>query len=368
MTGKRPVTALGNLGRKALRRLMSAHKPLVRHARRRARADQQAGMVERVRAIDQEIAAIVRSRGPIIAGPWLAEVGYEVLYWIPFLRWLQDRHQVGRDRLVALSRGGLEHLYEDVASRYVDIFDDLSPSELAARNEARQQTQEAGGRKQTVTGGTLDTDLLRTARARTVSPDAAVLHPSLMFRLFREAWYGNLPIDVLWTHTDYAALRRPPRPQFHGLPGSYVAVKFYSGVALRPTEATRAALHALVASVACHTPVVVLDAGLGIDDHTDFAFTDIPNVVSARGWMTPRNNLGVQAALIAHADYFLGTCGGLAWVAPFMGVPTVAVYEDDSFLSPHLLIARQAGQRTGAAEFTTLDLRALSRFTLWQRD
>ncbi|HEY6363141.1 MAG TPA: hypothetical protein VIX63_18680, partial [Vicinamibacterales bacterium] len=82
----------------------------------------------------------------------------------------------------------------------------------------------------------------------------------------------------------------------------------------------------------------------------------------------PRSNLGIQIALIAHADYFLGTCGGLAWMAPFMGVPTVAVYEDDRFLAPHLLIARQAGQRAGAAEFTTLDLRALSRFTAWQRD
>jgi hypothetical protein len=275
---------------------------------------------------------------------------------------------VGRDRLVALTRGGLEPLYEDVASRYVDIFDDLSPSELAARNEARQQTQEAGGRKQTVAGGALDADLLRTARARTTSPDAVVLHPSLMFRLFRETWYGNLPLDVLWTHTDYVRLGRPPRPALQGLADRYVAVKFYSGVALRQTDATRGALHALVASIACHTPVVVLDAGLGIDDHTDFVFTDIPNVVSARDWMTPRNNLGVQVALIAHAEYVLGTCGGLAWVAPFMGVPTVAVYEDDRFLSPHLLIARQAGQRASAAEFTTLDLRALSRFTAWQRD
>jgi hypothetical protein len=90
-------------------------------------------------------------------------------------------------------------------------------------------------------------------------------------------------------------------------------------------------------------------------------FDGLPGVISAREWMTPRTNLGVQSALIAHAKYFLGTCGGLAWLAPFMGVPTVAVHADDSLLGPHLTVARQAGWRANAAEFAPLDLRALRR-------
>jgi hypothetical protein len=49
----------------------------------------------------------------------------------------------------------------------------------------------------------------------------------------------------------------------------------------------------------------------------------------------------------------------LAWLAPFLGTPTVAVYGDDRMLAPHLFIARQAGRQAGAAEFSTLDLRAL---------
>jgi ADP-heptose:LPS heptosyltransferase len=77
--------------------------------------------------------------------------------------------------------------------------------------------------------------------------------------------------------------------------------------------------------------------------------------------MTPRTNLGVQSALIAHAEYFLGTCGGLMWLAPFMGIPAVAVYADDELLRPHLTIARLATARVGAAEFAPLDLRAVRR-------
>ena len=364
----RPVTALGNLGRRAVRRLMSVHKPLVRRARRQARADQQATMIHAVGTVEQEIAAIAATRGSIVVGPWLAEVGYEVLYWVPFLRWVQDRYQIGPDRFVALSRGGLAEAYQDVAGRYIDIFDHLSPTELASRNEERQRAKEAGGRKQTATGGALEDELLRYASAQIGGQPSAVLHPSLMFRLFRETWHGNLPLDVLWTHTVYQKLPRPARPAFRGVPDRYVAAKFYSGAALHETSATRAALRGLVAAVASHTPVVVLDTGLVVDDHEDFPFAGIPNVMSARDWMSPRTNLAVQLTLIAHAESFLGTCGGLAWMAPFMGVPTVAVYEDDRFLAPHLLIARQAGQRAGAAEFVTLDLRAISRVNLYQRD
>ena len=65
-----------------------------------------------------------------------------------------------------------------------------------------------------------------------------------------------------------------------------------------------------------------------------------------------------------HALPFLGTCGGLAWVAPFLGIPTVAVYDTDAMLAPHLLLARRAGHDAGAAEFAPFDLRAADRVRL----
>jgi ADP-heptose:LPS heptosyltransferase len=263
---------------------------------------------------------------------------------------------VAPDRLTILSRGGVEQWYADIAGRYVDLFDLLPPDELAAGNETRQARDEAGGRKQS-RRGELDDLLLRRA-----APDsAAVLHPSLLFRLFRDVWQGNLPLDFLFTRADFMRLAKPPRPALAGLPSEYVAVKFYSGTATPDTPYTREALRRLVRDIAARTPVVVLDTGLAVDDHRDYAFGDIRGVQSARAWMTPRTNLGLQSAIVAHARYFVGTCGGLAWLAPFMGVPTVAVYADDALLRPHLTIARQAGAQVGAAEFASLDLRALRR-------
>jgi len=351
------ATAVGNLSRKAIVRLLGIHKPLVRLARRRTRAAEQRAMLAAAHEVEQEIASLVSGRRPIVAGPWLGEVGYEALYWLPFLRWVEDRYHVAPERLTVVSRGGVEHWYEGIAARYVDLFDLLSPGEFAARNEARQAAEEGGGRKQS-RPGRLDQWLLQRVNGASA---AAVLHPSLLFRLFRDVWQGNLPIDFLLTRADFAPMPRPPRPTLADLPREYVAVKVYSGTALPGTQENVDMLRSLVRTVATRTPVVVLETGLAVDDHRDYVFDGIPGVLSAREWMTPRTNLGIQSALAAHASYFLGTCGGLAWLTPFMGVPTVAVYADDAQLRPHLLIARLAGTRVGAAEFTSLDLRALRR-------
>jgi hypothetical protein len=351
---------VANLSRKALVRLLAVHKPFVRMSRRRARAAERDAILAAALDAEGEIAAAVAGDGPIVVGPWLGEVGYEALYWVPFVRWVQDRQRIDPDRLIVMSRGGVEEWYRSIGGRYVDLFDLLSPEELALRNDARQTMHERGGRKQS-RRSELDEWLLQRANGQR---PAAVLHPSLMFRMFRDVWLGNLPLDFLLTRADFGRVPRPPRPAVAGLPADYVAVKLYTGTALPDTAANLDAMRSLVRRVAQRTPVVVLDTGLAVDDHRDFTFDDIPGVISARQWMTPRTNLGLQSSLIAHATYFLGTCGGLAWLAPFMGVPTVAVYADDAFLRLHMAIARQAGTQAGAAEFTPLDIRALTRLAL----
>jgi hypothetical protein len=355
--------AVWNLGLKARRRLESAHKPIVRMRRRSARAQEQRGFRREAAVAEREIAHVASGSAPIIAGPWLAEVGYEVLYWIPFLRWFQDAYGVPRNRLVVLSRGGMEAAYGDLAASYVDIFDVTTPEVMAARNAQRQQISEGGGQKQS-SAGAFDNELIAAARARLGRADAAVCHPSLMFRLFRHVWHGNLPFDWLWRRTRYRTIDRPGAVASRGtlsLPGDFIAAKLYAGPALTRTDATRETVRALVAQAAQAAPVIVLDTDFGIDEHRDFDLRGIPGVTSARALMTARTNLGVQMEIIARSRYFLGTCGGLAWLAPFLGVPTVAVYDDDRLLAQHLFVARQAGALSGAAEFAPLDLRGLTR-------
>jgi hypothetical protein len=331
--------------------------------RRRAREEEHRAFRRDADAIDAAIAQLAQGQAPIIVGPWLAEVGYEVLYWIPFLRWFQDAHGISPDRVVVVSRGGMESAYAGIAGRYVDLFDLMTPQELAARNQRRRTDAEGGGQKQS-TSSILDDEVVGSVKSRLAIGEAQVCHPSLMFRLFREVWHGNLPMDVLWRRTRYEMTGRPSTPSHLAVPNDFIAVKLYAGPALSMNESTRAALRQLVARAAAVAPVVLLDVDLAIDEHRDIELDDLPGVTSARSLMHARTNLGVQLALVARSRFFLSACGGLAWLAPFLGVPTVAVYDNDQLLAPHLFVARQAGARTGAAEFTPLDLRAVSRLGL----
>jgi hypothetical protein len=103
---------------------------------------------------------------------------------------------------------------------------------------------------------------------------------------------------------------------------------------------------------------------MATDEHEDYLFRDIPNVLSLRDRLVPATNLGVQTAAIAGAQGFIGTCGSLAWLAPLLGVNTLAVYSEERFLVSHIFLAAQAFRQAGAARFDTLDLRAVTELDL----
>ena len=94
----------------------------------------------------------------------------------------------------------------DIAGRYVEIFDHLSPEEFGRRNRERHQRQESGGQKQTTTGQ-LDIHLIEAAARETGISDPAVCHPSLMYRLFNRFWFGNRALDLVLSRTRYVPMR-----------------------------------------------------------------------------------------------------------------------------------------------------------------
>lgn len=356
-----PLSVVRNLAAKAWRRAAAVPKRGLRLARRAERLREQAAAFGDEWQVEREIAAVARGRGPIIAGPWLSEVGFEVLYWIPFLRWFEDRYRIDPGRVIAISRGGVGGWYGDLAARYVEIFDHLSPEEFGRRNRERHQREEAGGQKQT-TIGPLDDALIAAARSVAGVKNGAICHPSLMYRLFSRFWYGNRALDLVTSRTRYVPLTATPVNL--GLPERYVAAKFYTGAALPGTPEARGALRELVRTAAARMPVVMLDTGMATDEHEDYLFGDIPNVLSLRDRLVPATNLGVQTAAIARAQGFIGTCGSLAWLAPLLGVDTLAVYSEERFLVSHIFFATQAYRQAGAARFDTLDLRSVTELDL----
>ena len=180
-----------------------------------------------------------------------------------------------------------------------------------------------------------------------------------MFRLMRQFWLGNDSLQYILDYLHYRPVVPPPVAGLP-LPERFVAVKFYSGRALPDVPANRDAVRALVHRFGRSLPIVLLDTGLALDEHEDITWQGA-DVMSLAPHLTPQNNLAVQAAVIARASLYLGTCGSLAWLAPLLGTETLAVYADDYFLTPHLYAAKSAYRQVGAAPFAALDLRAVGQ-------
>lgn len=284
----------------------------------------------------------------IIAGPWCSEVGYEVLYWIPFLQWVMEAYRIPRERMIAVSRGGTASWYDRIASRYVEIFDHIEPERLRARAVA-------GALKQHQVCD-LDREIVDRASTTLRLPVyTRMLHPSLMFRWFAPFWSGHETLGFVERHTRFARMTAPDVQPPQPLPDGYAVVKLYSARSLPDSPAIRAQVDALLDGLSARLPLVHLDTGLGIDDHADYAVGGARGV-SLSGRFDARTNLAVQTRIVAGARLYVGTCGSLAWLAPLLGVPTLPLFTDASFLHAHLHVARRVYGRVGAAQFSPLEL------------
>jgi len=318
-------------------------KALVPHAVRRGISAQ----VARVQAarLERNLAALASGSDTIVAGPWLGEVGFELLYWVPFLRWFAERFHVAPERLLVVSRGGTAAWYRPFAANYREIFDYLSPEEFRRRHDERLTAN--GEQKQTQVLA-FERQLLRELTGDV--EHRSMLHPSTMYGLFNPFWWRHLDETWVHAHAVYARLAAAP-PAGLTLPDRpYTAVKFYFNDCFPATDDTRAFVRRTLQELASRGPVVSLATGLRIDDHDGDAH-GLPGVQPLPADLHPRDNLGAQAAIVAGASAFVGTYGGFSYLAPFLGVRTTAFYANEGFSARHLGMARSA--------FASLDVAGL---------
>lgn len=281
-------------------------------------------------SLKANLRALAASRDPIVVGPWLGEVGFEVLYWIPWLRWAVAFAGLRPEQLVIVSRGGARSWYDGLAGRYVDVLEAYTPAALVVGNRFRVEEQRTRLRRAStkqLTATTFEREVLEAlelGRGR-------VLPPADMYTFFRAFWRRRAP--RLYHRS--SVVRRLVAPA-HGLelPASYVAAKFYSSPALPETPATRAAVAAIVAELVEETDVVLLHSPTRYDDHGEFPVDPHPRI--HRVELPPVSNLDVQTAIVGGATRYVGTYGGFAYLAPFLGVPTAAWFAEANFRRDHL--------------------------------
>ena len=332
------------------RQMMELRRAVLAHTRITGKAMHRAEFLDEhevhAYALERLLERARRTGRPLLAGPWTGEVGFEVLYWVPFLRKLKTRLPAGME-LHVLSRGGAAPWYAGIASRYQDVFDLVPPDEF------RRETERETRKQRTV--GAFDRRLIREGSSRLGLSRPIVIHPSLMYGLLYPYWKDQLAVRSLDDYLAPALLPAPdvPLPTGLRLPESFVAARFYFSQCFPNTPANRALVHDVLKRVAGGRPVVLLQTPFAVDDHRD-ADLEAPGTVSVAPFLTPANNLAVQSAIISRAQAFVGTYGGFSYVAPLYGVPSMTFYSDATFFEQHLEFARRSFARAGAAPFIVL--------------
>lgn len=325
------------------------------------------GKTQPIERLRHSIAESVGGEGPVLVGPFTGEVGFELLYWIPFVRWVAETFPDLAGRLVVVSRGGVEHWWRSFLDvEYVDILSLFEPHEyVAARGSDKQRDRSR-----------FDEKILERVSKHLGAGDASVLHPSLFFNFYYLARKGNPDVFAHAVQrreggADGLAARYDPipKPAVNGalraaLPEEYVAARFYSRPSFPDTPANRAFSDSVLRSTSRELPIVLLNNELELDEHRDFGAADVTTLGHL---MTPANNLAIQTAALAGARAFVGTYGGLSYLAPHLGVPAVAFSsEPEQTMSCHLALAQALFGREPWASLTVLrpeELQPLSLVT-----
>ena len=290
------------------------------------------------RQVHKSLARIADSNKPIILGPWLGSIDDELLYWIPMLRWAQETFSLDRQRLVAVSRGGAESWYADLAHRYVDFFDLLEAPELAAFKMEAQHTRpdpESVPKEPRISDA--EQRLLRAVQRKLGLRDYDLLHPHLMFNgLFYFHWTGRTSSDYLRHHARYLPLVQPEPGEIEmRLPDTYYAVRFSSRPSFSDTPENRQFARDVIDKLLERDDVVLLDSPLANGDAGEIGWKEAATngrlhdnrLIHAADWMTSRNALDVQSRIIARSRCFVGTYGGTSHVALFHRKPCVAFHQ-----------------------------------------
>jgi hypothetical protein len=349
------------LKRLVLKRVRTEQPQVVlpKSERVRNRAQNLFESVEEVEDTKAALTRMARSGKPILVGPWLSETGFELLYWIPFLNWAKSYGNFRDDRLTVVSRGGCSTWYRHLTTNYRDVFEFYTADEFRERNE--QRILEQGGLQKHVDLAEFDQEILDRVQQAAGLRDVEVLHPSMMYRLFRIFWRLQASVGLVQGFTVHRRIERPPLGDLAArLPAEYVAAKFYTNNSFPDTVGNRAFITSYLNQLSAGHDIVLLNTGLRFDDHDDFEPANRARIHTVDSLMTPRDNLDVQTRIIAGAKAFVGTYGGFSYLAPLLGVDTLAFFSDGSgFRIDHLEIAKRVFTDLNAASFLPLDIRDL---------
>ncbi len=289
----------------------------------------------------------------IVVGPWSSEVGYEILYWIPFVNYLCAEGYIDPAKTCLVTRGGAAAFYASRFAHTVDIFEQIGVDDLRA---AKAEAMERGDTQKQYEETILDERLVAGAIEKAGFDPAGtrVFHPKLMYNFLSAYWAGGkgaVPFGAVLDSSLAKPFELGEDPELsRRLPSEYVCIKFYFRDSFPEGAENVAFVSRIMGSISRRAPVVCLNTGMAFDDHAESRVDARERLIFVDDLMTPSNNLLVQARAIANSRCFVGTYGGLSYLPMFVGRDSFAFSASDFKLNvSHDLLAATYAKQFGRA-------------------
>lgn len=288
-----------------------------------------------------ELVDKIRQYRKVYIGPWFSELGFELLYLIPFFNYVKST-RLNSSNFTVISRGGKIPIYDKLGFDYVNPLEYFEASEWETINN--QNWKLLGGLKQSKLTS-IDKDILESIfyNEPTESRTNLVLHPSLIFALFRPFWLSNVGINSVLKYLKF--------PIINSELGSNnkIFVKLYSRPSM--SGATFDVDDLIEDLSGLQNKEIYLCASQEYrDDHTIFKYKLQGNTNLHEFHADSfADNLRVQLLQMIRCSKSLVTYGGLSYFPLFYGLSSIGLYEDESkFAECHLLVAKHLAKLSGS--------------------
>lgn len=270
----------------------------------------------------------------VLIGPWFGEIGYEILYWIPFLRWCLAKKIFRKTDVTVVSRGGVRDWYAGIFTDYIEIFDYIDPIDYSAVTAKRVSTHNT---QKAIEISESEINFLHDCNID--SSKYTILHPSFMYRFYEgcfRAKGGRAPLEVVRRTARLSRFLCDSGVNSY-LPDNYVVVKFYTRSSFPASQSNLDFVTSLIKKLALTDNVVVLDSIDEFDEHKTFPFAALSErVFFPLRKIRPSSNLKVQTEILANADRCYCTYGGFSYLSIMLGIPCLSFKSsDDSLNSVH---------------------------------
>lgn len=283
----------------------------------------------------------------VLFGPWTSEIGFELLYWIPYLK---KNFKLENKKIIIISRGGVENWYKfSNYYKYFNLLDLVSSSEIKNHFDIKKSI---GGQKQFFFED-FDKKIIQKVKEKLKINSIEVIHPKEMYNFFKPYWsglysYGFRTIvekEMKFNELDKIDLKVK----------NFVACKIYSSSILnidQNKEIYSQKIKIILNEILKKFNIIFLNFetdddhqvinfdGLNTNENKFFFFKDLVKNLDIQ------NNLKIQSTIVSQSEFFLGTYGGFAYLPAYYNKHSVGLWNDNSKLIYRHQSAFEAFQQT----------------------